>query len=101
MRIETGRARIMKSRLQTHDRAIEAPLVIADPAAAEWAREADVVVVGFGGAGASAAIQAKEDGADVIALDRFAGGGATRYSGGLVYLGGGTPAQRDAGVEDT
>ena len=90
----------MESRLKTQDRPVEAPLVITDPDRAEWAMEADVVVVGFGGAGACAAIAAREAGADVIALDRFAGGGATRYSGGLVYLGGGTPAQREAGIDD-
>ena len=34
-------------------------------------------------------------------LDRFAGGGATALSGGVVYAGGGTPQQRAAGVHDT
>ncbi len=87
--------------LETWDRPVEPPLVVDDADGVAWAEAADVVVVGFGGAGACAAIEARENGADVIALDRFAGGGATRYSGGLVYLGGGTPVQQEAGVQDT
>lgn len=62
---------------------------------------ADVVVVGFGAAGACAAIEAARAGADVIVLDRFAGGGSTVLSGGVVYAGGGTDVQREAGVADT
>lgn len=59
----------------------------------------DVVVVGFGGAGACAALEARAAGADVLALDRFEGGGATAISGGVVYAGA-THIQREAGVED-
>jgi len=62
---------------------------------------ADVVVVGFGAAGACAAIEAAAAGAGVVVLDRFSGGGATALSGGVVYAGGGTPQQRAAGVDDT
>jgi 3-oxo-5alpha-steroid 4-dehydrogenase len=61
---------------------------------------ADVVVVGFGGAGVCAALEARAGGASVVVLDRFSGGGATAISGGVVYAGGGTPIQREAGVED-
>ncbi len=63
--------------------------------------QADVVVVGFGGAGACAALEAAETGSDVILLDRFTGGGATALSGGVVYAGGGTRQQREAGVADS
>ncbi|HEX6877221.1 MAG TPA: FAD-binding protein [Nocardioidaceae bacterium] len=66
-----------------------------------WDAEADVVVVGFGAAGACAAIEATDSGADVLVLDRFAGGGATNISGGIVYAGGGTRHQEAAGVEDS
>ncbi|MDT7665315.1 MAG: 3-oxo-5alpha-steroid 4-dehydrogenase [Pseudonocardiales bacterium] len=62
---------------------------------------ADVVVVGFGAAGACAAIEAARAGADVIVLDRFGGGGSSALSGGVVYAGGGTSVQRAAGVTDT
>lgn len=61
----------------------------------------DVVVVGFGGAGAAAAIEAADNGARVLALDLSVGGGATRLSGGIVYCGGGTSVQKEAGVEDS
>ncbi|RAK43456.1 3-oxo-5alpha-steroid 4-dehydrogenase [Actinoplanes lutulentus] len=60
----------------------------------------DVVVVGFGAAGACAAIEAAEAGARVLVIDRFGAGGATAISGGVVYAGGGTHCQRDAGVTD-
>jgi 3-oxo-5alpha-steroid 4-dehydrogenase len=62
---------------------------------------ADVVVVGFGAAGACAAVTAADAGARVLVLDRFGGGGATAISGGVVYAGGGTRQQRAAGVTDT
>jgi 3-oxo-5alpha-steroid 4-dehydrogenase len=65
-----------------------------------WDAATDVVVVGFGAAGACAAIEAAEAGAEVLVLDRFNGGGATAISGGVVYAGGGTPEQRAAGVDD-
>ncbi|HCT81640.1 MAG TPA: FAD-binding protein [Micromonosporaceae bacterium] len=63
--------------------------------------EADVVVVGFGAAGACAALEAAAAGADVLVLDRFSGGGATALSGGVVYAGGGTSHQLKAGVTDS
>jgi len=63
--------------------------------------QADVVVVGFGAAGACAALEATAAGCDVIVLDRFGGGGATALSGGVIYAGGGTPWQRAAGVSDS
>lgn len=68
----------------------------------EWAEQADVVVVGFGAAGAAAAFEAALAGADVLVLDRAAGpGGAAALSDGFIYLGGGTPEQRAAGFDDT
>ena len=62
---------------------------------------ADVVVIGFGAAGACAAVEAAAGGASVVVLDRFTGGGATALSGGVVYAGGGTRQQVEAGVADT
>jgi 3-oxo-5alpha-steroid 4-dehydrogenase len=67
----------------------------------DWDLEADVVVIGFGAAGACAALEAAAGGADVLVLDRFGGGGATELSGGIVYAGGGTIQQLAAKVEDT
>lgn len=62
---------------------------------------ADVVVIGFGAAGACAALEAAAAGCRVLVLDRFTGGGATALSGGVVYAGGGTAQQRAAGVSDS
>ena len=67
----------------------------------DWDVEADVVVVGFGAAGACAALEAAAAGCSVLVLDRFGGGGATALSGGVVYAGGGTPQQHAAGVADS
>lgn len=61
----------------------------------------DVVVVGFGAAGACAAIEAARAGARVLVCERFGGGGASAMSGGVVYAGGGTDQQRAAGVTDS
>ena len=74
-----------------------------DPAPQDpvWDVLADVVVVGFGAAGACAALEAAAAGCDVVVLDRFDGGGATALSGGVIYAGGGTPYQHDAGVRDS
>ncbi len=66
-----------------------------------WDEEADVVVVGLGGAGACAALEAHASGASVLVLERLNGGGATAVSGGVVYAGGGTHIQQEAGFEDT
>jgi 3-oxo-5alpha-steroid 4-dehydrogenase len=78
---------------------------IAPRAAGEvsaWHGEADVVVVGYGCAGASAAIGALESGASVTVLERAgAGGGASAMAGGEIYLGGGTPVQKACGFDDT
>ncbi|MCU0848764.1 MAG: FAD-binding protein [Spirochaetes bacterium] len=64
------------------------------------ASEYDVVVAGFGAAGACAAIQAADEGAGVLVIDRFSGGGATAMSGGVIYAGSGTRAQKSAGFRD-
>jgi 3-oxo-5alpha-steroid 4-dehydrogenase len=78
----------------------DAPLVVTKAEGDSWDHEADVVVVGFGGAGACAALEAKARGARVLVLDRFHGGGATAISGGVFYAGGGTHIQKEAGVVD-
>src|SRR5690625_4871383 len=75
------------------------PLKVDSPDQLGWDDEADVVVVGFGAAGACAALQAHESGASVIIADKFEGGGTTALSGGVVYAGA-TRFQKDAGFED-
>jgi 3-oxo-5alpha-steroid 4-dehydrogenase len=69
---------------------------------ARWDDEADVVVAGLGCAGACAALEARAAGADVLVLERETlGGGTSALSGGLIYLGGGTPVQKQCGFEDS
>ena len=80
---------------------IEAPLKLTSDTGLTWTSEADVIVIGLGGAGVAAALQSIENGLSAIAIDRFEGGGATKASGGVIYAGGGTSPQKEAGVEDT
>ncbi len=69
---------------------------------AEWHDTADVVVIGFGIAGACAALEARRGGADVLVIERAGGGGgASSLSAGIFYLGGGTAVQKAVGMEDT
>lgn len=79
---------------------IEDPLVLADPDAHGWDDEADLVIVGLGGAGVAAALEALERGVSVLAVDRYEGGGSTAANGGIFYAGGGTAIQKEAGEED-
>ena len=80
---------------------IDAPLVVDSADAGGWNLQCDVLVIGYGAAGASAAIAARKSGANVIVADRFDGRGASAKSGGIVYAGGGTPHQKKAGYDDT
>ena len=80
---------------------IESPLKLTPENTIEWTDDADVVVIGLGGAGVAAALQSIENSLSVLAFDRFEGGGATKASGGVIYAGGGTSTQIEAGVEDS
>jgi 3-oxo-5alpha-steroid 4-dehydrogenase len=67
-----------------------------------WDHEADVVIAGYGIAGAAAAVEAAGAGADVLVLERAgAWGGAAALAGGFIYLGGGTPLQTACGFRDS
>jgi len=80
---------------------VQDPIMVDDAESAQWDEEVDVAVVGFGGAGACAALEASDNGAKVMVIDRFTGGGTTTISGGVIYAGGGTSPQKGAGVTDT
>lgn len=70
----------------------------------QWDIETEVAVIGFGIAGACAAIEAHEAGARVSVFELAgASGGSAALSGGEFYLGGngGTPIQNAAGFEDS
>ncbi|MGV8082450.1 MAG: FAD-dependent oxidoreductase [Coriobacteriia bacterium] len=68
----------------------------------KWNKEADAIICGFGAAGVAAAIEITKAGGSAIILEGSgAAGGATRLSGALVYMGGGTRLQKACGVEDS
>lgn len=83
-----------------HDTTIPDAIAVGSAADIVWDETTDVLIVGFGGAGAAAAVQARQVGADVLIVDRFGGGGATHFSGGVFYAGG-TRFQRESGYDDT
>ena len=69
----------------------------------QWHAQVDVIIVGFGAAGSSAAIGAKEQNPDakVLVLERASGvNGTTTVATGHFYLGGGTRPQLANGIED-
>jgi 3-oxo-5alpha-steroid 4-dehydrogenase len=67
-----------------------------------WDRETDVLIVGSGAAGTAAAIEARRVGVDALMLEReHIPGGSSSISGGVCYLGGGTPLQKALGFDDT
>ncbi len=80
----------------------EIPGLIAASDVEEWADETDVLIIGFGIAGACAALEARRAGADALVIERASGGGgASALSAGIFYLGGGTAVQEAVGIEDT
>jgi urocanate reductase len=67
-----------------------------------WDREVDVVVIGAGAGGLTAAIAAREKGASVLIVEQnFDIGGRAMMSYGGLYIGGGNRMQKAIGVEDT
>ncbi len=78
------------------------PALGANRPSIRWNREADVVVIGAGATGLPAAIVAREAGARVILVEAEPDiGGHAITSGGNIPLGGGTSAQKKAGIEDS
>ena len=70
----------------------------------EWGIETDVAVIGFGGAGACAALEAADAGSEVQIFElASASGGSTALSSAEIYMGGngGTRVQKACGYDDT
>lgn len=76
------------------------PAIVVNEHATQWHDFFDVIVVGAGAAGVSAAIEAADRGVKAAWIDRFNGGGTTARSGSVLYAGGGTSLQKKLGVED-
>jgi fumarate reductase flavoprotein subunit len=76
---------------------------MTDAAAAqtEWDREADVVIIGAGGAGLCASIEASNLGAHVILVERMPIVGGNTMISGSAIIAGGTSIQKAAGVQDS
>ncbi len=69
---------------------------------AAWDLTADVVIIGAGASGLSAANKAADGGASVIIVEtNYDVGGHAIISGGNTPLGGGTSAQKKYGIEDS
>jgi len=70
----------------------------------QWHRETDIAIVGFGGAGGCAAIEAADAGSSVSIFElASASGGSTAMSSAEIYMGGsgGTRVQQACGFEDS
>lgn len=68
----------------------------------EWDYEADVVVIGTGGAGLPAALKAMEDGASVILVEaNYDCGGHASVSEGQLHSGGSTVSQKEWNITDS
>ncbi|GAB7262473.1 FAD-dependent oxidoreductase [Dickeya ananatis] len=76
-------------------------LAFSSMAQSETRESTDLVIIGAGGAGMTAAIEAHNQGAKVILLEKmpFAGGNTARAEGGLNAAG--TPYQKAKGIEDS
>lgn len=75
---------------------------VAESEITSWDHEADVVIAGYGVAGAAAAVEAARADAEVLVLERTGSwGGAAAMAGGFIYLGGGTALQKACGFDDS
>ena len=62
--------------------------------------DTDVVVIGSGGAGLTAAIQAAYDGADVVVLEKLARMGGSTLTSSAMLVVAGSKLQEEAGIDD-
>jgi len=77
-------------------------MVLAAADVSCWHDEADVVIVGFGAAGACAALGAREGDAEVLVLERGSGvSGTSTNAAGHFYMGGGTRPQFANDIADS
>ena len=68
---------------------------------AKWDEEADVVVLGYGGAGGTAAVVAHDKGAEVLIVEKTeVPGGTTAIAGGAVWIPN-NPVAKAAGIQDS
>lgn len=76
--------------------------LVALEAVPSWHDEVDAVIVGFGMAGACAALGASEEGVEVLVLERGSGvSGTSTNAAGHFYMGGGTRPQLANKIDDS
>ena len=93
------RRKIAQRRAGTHSKG--AFMSILEPSLAEFSLSVPIVVIGAGGCGLTAALAARDGGADVLVLERDASSnGSTGMSTGLIPAAG-TRFQRERGIEDS
>lgn len=81
---------------------VDAAAPLARAEVRHWDIEADLLIVGSGIAGVAAAIEARRHSVDALMLERqHVPGGSSSISGGVCYLGGGTPLQKALGFDDS
>ena len=67
-----------------------------------WDATTDLLVMGSGAGGISAALEARRNSIQALVLEKFhVPGGSSSLSGGVCYLGGGTALQKALGFTDT
>ena len=77
-----------------------APQTMAETGEETWDLETEVLVCGYGAAGASCAIEAADNGAHVLIIEKAAlPGGSMARCGGAI-MGAGTKVQQELGVQD-
>ncbi len=87
----------MEGKAQTDDLVLQVP----DPGGIEWDVEVDVLVIGCGGCGLTAALSAAQAGASVLVVEKEDNaGGNTSLSQGMIPAAG-SRVQREAGVDDS
>ncbi len=79
----------------------EASAAIGDVLPKKWDETADVVVIGSGFAGLSAAIEARIAGADVMVIEKMPVAGGNSIINGGDFSAAGTKMQKEAGVQDS
>ncbi len=80
----------------------EAATPKASKSVRRWDATTDLLVMGSGAGGISAALEARRNGIQALVLEKFnVPGGSSSLSGGVCYLGGGTALQKALGFTDT
>lgn len=99
---DVGRRAFMKNGAAVGAAALAGLGVQGNRSERRWDHSADVVIMGAGAAGLTAALRARDLGASVIVIDENTDvGGHAILSGGNIRLGGGTSIQKKFNIDDS